>query len=1219
METDLGDEMQMHEEQKENITDKEKAEHEGASSIKKEDIENKNNKSFLDMAPSQANLLVSTSKLEDRNIEEPLAVPDGVSENVDLPSTSGCDLAKIKIQDSAEKSAAHKNFTQKIATLQEKSKNVRAKLGLHRRELQQQCALVSQSPQVCHINDRLAAKAMTALRANTSRGTDNSQTPSTATQSAVEVNANANSLTVQHQRPSRRDLQEQLEGLQELLNQLTLKNPQLKECVQELAQGNPKLRQLDLFAAVGPEKAIRASEPVPSVSRSQSNAKQRRESEVSNASTTTSQKDTATNTNDNSNGAQKSSRKRARNRKNKTIKPSKSQASEQEALCKYINSIVSQYLGVEKKQKADELEFKGTFDDLEAHAQKLVQEGIGRIVEEEIRINRKNNRQSFIVMSADREGVERDGIILLPVGRRYAFEGDLVRAFVMNAGMAATSTTSQHAKDAHETSTKEDKKEDVGSSAITGGKENSFCLGDDEDPFEDTESPDSDVDVDQNDLDTSAVVVPDNCPKSFVISIVKQTQLREVVGAISFKNSMKLNNETNYYKLKPYDMRVPMVYIPVDACASHITSENKADICGLLYLVRILETDINGHCIGELVQPVGKVGNMESELKAILLHNGLKDIKPFDQRFNDLYAQPDQPISASDLRGREDWRRKCVFTIDPLTARDLDDAVSMERLGDDLYEVGVHISDVAHYLKEDSELDNIVKQRATSIYLVNEVIHMLPQTLCFKCSLLPGEDKFAFSVFWRMNTRGEVLGQPRFTRTVVNSCVQLAYEHAQKVIENPNEEFGIDDFPTICNGFSVADICARIKILNTIAEHMRQKRFDGGALSINNPKLRFNLDPKTGEPLSYEVDSRFEANFLIEEFMLLANQSVARFIFNRYPNLSILRNHAPPLSKSMKNLREKLANLGMELDCSSSKTVYESMQKLCRQAKDPQAMDACLSTLLTKPMARAKYFCSEGKSEEADLWHYALSIPIYTHFTSPIRRYPDVLVHRVLAAALDYCPPPKRTTDELHMLAKICNDQKYNAKNAGDESINLFFKRYIKEKQSITLRAVVTEIFQHLLNVVTIETGHSISINFKMQKVLVDTSNAPAYVLIAERNSKNPPVKLQLFSTVDVKLVIWDEKVCGFFASPDPKQRQINSIELSKKKQQGGSSANNSLSESSGTRKQRRTSQRSAQELNDAKTQSPATGAKSKSKQNNNNKKSNEKRIYAVLPDGEKN
>ena len=455
--------------------------------------------------------------------------------------------------------------------------------------------------------------------------------------------------------------------------------------------------------------------------------------------------------------------------------------------------------------------------------------------------------------------------------------------------------------------------------------------------------------------------ISDNCPKAFVISIVKNTDLRQIVGTISFKTTTKLHNSdlsadaTNYYKLKPHDMRVPMVYIPInEKSALHVNSDNKNDVCGMLYLVQVLETDVNGHCIGELLQPVGKVGNLEAEMKAILLHNGLKDIRPYEQKYIDMFDKLEDAPTEADLERREDLRTACIFTIDPLTARDLDDAMSVECLSEDVYEVGVHISDVAHYLQENCELDNIVKQRATSIYLVNEVIHMLPQSLCFKCSLLPGEDKYAFSVFWRLNSKGDQLAPPRFTRTFINSCTQFAYEHAQKIIDNPDESFDVDDFPSICNGYTPDDIAARVKILHDISQNLRQKRYDDGALSINNPKLRFQMDPLSGEPMAYEVDDRKEANFLIEEFMLLANQSVARFIFDRFPDIAILRNHAPPLSKSMKTLREKLANFGIELDCSNSKSIYESMQKICSAAKEPAAMDACLNIMLTKPMARAK-------------------------------------------------------------------------------------------------------------------------------------------------------------------------------------------------------------------------------------------------------------------------
>ncbi|XP_020716237.1 DIS3-like exonuclease 2 isoform X2 [Ceratitis capitata] len=1167
MEKDCGEDIEKHEDESKNVTVEVKVDNQGDIGVNQQAID-KTNK---DATESTRSLVISEDMGSNEYKDELRPTLETVLGSSETQTVVTGTVKKVKNKNATSKTKDVGNITfrEKIANLHEKTKNLRDKLGLQKDLLQNHATAVFDSPVTCQANDILAEHTMKLLQALKTDNLENSASTSAATQSAVNIAEKPQTSKTQRKRLSRRQLQDQVEGLQELVNQLTIKNPQLKECIQILAQTNPKLQQVKIFDENVSIKACGSTVRVNNNVQPLPWLKQRKESEISNASSNTSQKDLIY-------GSQRANQKPTPSKhKNKTAKDSKIKESELELLRKYLNMIVSEYMGPEQKEKAEKLEFKGNFEDLEIYAQKLVEAGIGRIVEEEIRINRRNNRQSFITMSTDREGAERDGIVLLPVARRYAFEGDIVRAFVMNRGASVTSTASAVANATNNT---EAGKTELAESTITA----------DEDI---TESPDSD---DGDDLDVSTAVVPDNCPKSFVISIVKQTTLREVVGSISFKNSTKLNDEVSYYKLKPYDMRVPMVYIPVLTCVSHITTENKADICGLLYLAQIVETDTNGHCIGKLIQPVGKVGNMEAELKAILLHNGLRNIKPFEERFNKLYAQTDPPIRPSELHNREDWRRKCIFTIDPLTARDLDDAVSVESLGDDLYEIGVHISDVAHYLEEDSELDNIVKERATSIYLVNEVIHMLPKTLCFKCSLLPGEDKLAFSVFWQLNKSGDIIGQPRFSRTVINSCVQLAYEHAQKVIDNPNEEFGVDDFPIICNGFTAADICPRIKILNTVAEALRKKRFEGGALAINNPKIRFQLDPKTGEPLSYELESRLEANFLIEEFMLLANQSVARFIYDQFPDISILRNHGPPLSKSMKNLREKLTNLGMDFDCSSSKTVYASMQKLCSEAKDPRAMEACLSTLLTKPMARAKYFCSEGKSEEADLWHYALSIPIYTHFTSPIRRYPDILVHRVLAAALDYCPPPKRSPDELHMLAKICNDQKYNAKNAGDESINLFFKRYIREKQSITVHAVVTEIFQHLLNVVTIETGHTIAINYKMQKVLVDTTNVPAYVLIAERNSKSPPLKLQMFSTVEVKLVIWEEKICGFFVSPDPKQRQLNSIEWSKKKQQPSGSTNNSITESSGGRKNRRSGAETQTQ-----TQQSTTAGSTKSKKNN--------------------
>ncbi|EDV95700.1 DIS3-like exonuclease 2 [Drosophila grimshawi] len=946
---------------------------------------------------------------------------------------------------------------------------------------------------------------------------------------------------VRAKRKSRSNLKAEVDALKDLIKKLTVSNPGVKAHAQQLISQSEVLCQLDGLLPKPSNGCARAPAAAPAtdpnyrqqlqtqakLQKQQQQRPARRESELSSASSTSEAGAGATSSSaqqDENNLTQRKRNRKRRNGKNLTT----SQISELDAMRVYINRIVQQYVGGEEHSLTPELRFEGDFGDLESHARRLVSAGYGRIVEAEIRVNRKNNRQAFITMSTDREALDQDGMVMLPVARRYAFEGDIVRAFVLNAGAVVTKASEPRA------------------GRIIGGKP-SISLGDNEElSEEESESPDTED-------DNVAVIASDNCPKAFVIAIIKQTELRQIVGSISFTNPTKLGDDELFYKFRPFDLRMPMVYIAQASCAIHIGDRKSDEVCGLLYVAHILETDANGHCIADLVQPVGRVGNLEDELKAILFHNNLRDVVPFEQRFNEMYAQPAAPVGEKDLVNRRDMRKQCVFTIDPLTARDLDDALSIEQLDENKYQIGVHISDVSHYLEENSELDNIVKKRSTSIYLANEVIHMLPQPLCFRCSLLPGEDKYAFSVFWYMDAKGKQLDKPVFTRSVINSCTQFAYEHAQKIIDNPGEQFTADDFPSILNGFSVEDIVKRVTWLNAIARNMRSERFVNGALTINNAKVRFNLDPLSGEPIGFELEKQREANHMIEEFMLLANQAVARFIHDAFPNIAILRHHPPPLTKSLKALREKLLSRGYDLDYSSSKSLQASMQRLCNEANDPVAMTACLSQLLMKPMARANYFCSEGKTEASDLWHYALSIPIYTHFTSPIRRYPDVMVHRLLAAGLNYCPAPQRSTDELHQLTKLANDRKYNAKLAGDESGNLFFKRYVSNRQAIYMRAVVIEIFQHMMNVVTLESGHVISINYKMQRVLIDTHNVPNFIMVAERNLQQKPTKLELLSVIPIRLIIWDGKLTGFLLSAEQRLKgpsMEQPLKDNKKKQQ---------------------------------------------------------------------
>ncbi|XP_073843165.1 dis3 like 3'-5' exoribonuclease 2 [Musca autumnalis] len=996
-----------------------------------------------------------------------------------------------------------------LQNIHEKSTNLLTKLKEKRLLLQN-----NPNQHAAVDNDHIVRKAIKTMKDQTSASTTNTAS-SVACSSQDKVNCNgaipkaiaksenknfeeSNDINSQKDRTSlnrhsKNELKDLVGGLQELITKLTINDKSLQKKAQKLAVEINCLKDFPLFN-LGNNKV------------NGEDSSTRRDAEVSAKKLTCAKE------------------------KEKKVKEH-SELNPRDVVVNYINSALLEYSGDDKKTPKIKCT-TANLDDLENFAQLLTQMGLGHVVEGEIRVNRKNNKQAFISLSNDRETTERDAIVTVPAARQFAFDGDTVRAFVFNANASSSKLASA-----------DNGRQRTSSLNIMGGRDNSICLTEDENPFDEcNSSPDTDTED-----DNAAAVVPDNSRKAFVISVVKQTELREVVGSINFIKTTTLNSKL-YFKLKPHDMRIPMVYIPADSCQSHINSASKDDIVGMLFLALILETDINGHCIGELLQPVGKVGNLEAEIKAILLHNGLKNLKPYDQKFYDMYEGPMPPITEEDLKNREDMRKKCVFTIDPLTARDLDDAMSVEKISEEEFEIGVHISDVSHYLEENSELDNLVKERATSIYLVNEVIHMLPTSLCFRCSLLPGEDKFSFSVFWRWNVVQQVLSEPRFTRTIINSCSQFAYEHAQMIIDNPDEEFGNSQLPDIFNGFTAEDLKWRILLLHSVSKQLKAKRYESGALSINNPKIRFTLDPVTGEPLSYEIEGRKEANYMIEEFMLLANQAVAKFTHQHFPNTAILRNHAAPLAKSMRALKDRLASMDLEFDISTSKSVYESMKRLSQASEDPKAVEACLNMFLTKPMARARYYCSEGKSSEADFWHYALSIPIYTHFTSPIRRYPDIMVHRLLAASLNYCPPPKRSADELHELTKICNEQKFNAKNAGDESIDLFFIRYIRSKESITLKAVVTDVYKHMLNVVSIETGYAFTINYKQQKVVIDTTHVPKFVLISEKKSQLPPMKLQIFSTIDIRVVLRDNKKCAFIISPDKTQRRLNSKESSKQR-----------------------------------------------------------------------
>ncbi|XP_055387161.1 DIS3-like exonuclease 2 isoform X2 [Condylostylus longicornis] len=841
--------------------------------------------------------------------------------------------------------------------------------------------------------------------------------------------------------------------------------------------------------------------------------------------------------NDQENGFDKSKEKKVRlDSESKRIGEKKSKVFED-----YVNEIVGDYLSEDKKEEflfpkrpksqrtKNYFNSKNFETELEKYAQKLVEANLGVIVESDIRINGKNNEQAFVKNVSGK----KDAFIGSLVGRKYALHGDIVKIFVRNDDSEKQATkylnevklrenieALQDEKTTQNNTCNEAEGNQPGPSSVNADNINT----DNVTTCDDNDNTELCDELEQlnnsNDLliEPENDILPEKSSKAFVIKIVEKVHNRKCVG-----NFLSYRKSCEFITFVPRDLKMPNIRIYKADWPEPFQKGELQSISDVLYVAQITDW-LNGICIGKILHPIGKCGELESENKAILLQNGL-EMDPYDEKFNKMFDEP-LLITEDDIKIREDLRSECIFTIDPLTARDLDDAMSCKTMPNGNYEIGVHISDVTHFLKEKTELDEIVSLRSTSVYMVNEVFHMLPKPLCFKCSLLPGEDKFAFSCFWEVTPSGEIKNT-RMSRTIINSCTQFAYEHAQKIIDFPNKIFETDDFPQIHNGWSVEDIVKRIKILHLIAEIWRKNRFQDGALKINRPKLYFRLDGESGEPVEFFQATLQTANYLIEEYMLMANRSVADFIYKKYPKIAFLRNHDPPLPNVIQKVQTKLKQLGFNLDISSSKLIYSSLTDIVEKSDNPPTLEACLNHLISNSMTRARYFCSENAKTPEEFWHYALSIPIYTHFTSPIRRYPDILVHRVLAAALDYDKPPCRSTDELHVLAAICNEKKYTAKLAGEDSSNLYFMYYIKSNKSIIMKAAVLETFMRSMEVILLMSGHQIRVTYPNDKspvkVAYNTSSKTAFLI----KESEEPVELKKFSEIEIEVYIEKFKIKG--------------------------------------------------------------------------------------------
>ncbi len=423
---------------------------------------------------------------------------------------------------------------------------------------------------------------------------------------------------------------------------------------------------------------------------------------------------------------------------------------------------------------------------------------------------------------------------------------------------------------------------------------------------------------------------------------------------------------------------------------------------------------------GEVVDVLGKSGENNTEIHAILAEYGLPYKYP--EAVEKAADKIDDLITDSEIALREDFRKVTTFTIDPKDAKDFDDAISIRQLENGNWEVGVHIADVTHYVRPRTVIDREAARRATSIYLVDRVIPMLPERLCNQlCSLRPHEEKLCFSAIFELNEQAEVLNS-RIGRTVIYSDRRFTYEEAQDIIES-----GVGDYNT------------EILQLNTLAKQLRSKRFVNGAINFDRHEVKFEID-ENGKPLGVYFKIAKEANKLVEEFMLLANRTVAEAIGrvpeNRKVKSFVYRVHDIPDTEKLSNMATFIRRFGYKVKTEGTKTaVSKSINSLLDQVQGKRE-ENLIETIAIRTMSKAIYSTS-------NIGHYGLAFDYYTHFTSPIRRFPDMMVHRLLARYLD----GGRTADEakLETDCKHCSQMEQVAAQAERSSIKYKQVEYMSE------------------------------------------------------------------------------------------------------------------------------------------------------------------------------
>lgn len=517
-------------------------------------------------------------------------------------------------------------------------------------------------------------------------------------------------------------------------------------------------------------------------------------------------------------------------------------------------------------------------------------------------------------------------------------------------------------------------------------------------------------------------------PTARVVGVVKRNW-RQYVGHIdesSVSQTAKQSRKQQTVFLIPMDKRIPKI---------RVRTRQAGEIMGKRVLVTIDSWDRDSrYPAGHFVRSLGEMETKGAETEALLLEYDVQ-YRPFPKAVLDCLPKEGHdwivPPSMDDpgWRGRRDLRGLQICSIDPVGCQDIDDALHARPLPNGNYEVGVHIADVSHFVKPNNAMDTEASIRGTTVYLVDKRIDMLPMLLGTDlCSLKPYVERYAFSALWEITPNADIV-KSEFTKSVIKSREAFSYEQAQIRVDDPSQK---------------DELTNAMRTLMMLSKKFKQKRMDAGALSLSSPEVRVEMESETSDPIDVKTKKHLDTMSLVEEFMLLANISVAAKIYEAFPQTAMLRRHGAPPKTNFEELANQLkVKRGIDLRVSSSKELADSLDR-CVDPKEP-FFNTLVRIMATRCMMSAEYFCS-GTQAYPEFRHYGLASEIYTHFTSPIRRYADLVAHRQLAAAIDYEPldASVRSKGKLEAVCKNINVRHRNAQQAGRASIEYYVGQALK-------------------------------------------------------------------------------------------------------------------------------------------------------------------------------